>query len=40
MKQKRVIPAFKPEAQEAEWWRKRRGRLDKDLAGAGKKLKL
>jgi hypothetical protein len=39
MKQKRVIPAFKSEAEEAEWWHKRRGRLDKDLVGVGKKLR-
>ena len=30
MKQKRVIPAFKSEAEEAEWWHKNRARLDKD----------
>jgi predicted DNA binding CopG/RHH family protein len=32
MKQKRVIPTFKSESEEAEWWYKNRGRLDKDLA--------
>jgi hypothetical protein len=30
MKQKRVIPVFKSESEEAEWWYKNRGRLDKD----------
>ena len=39
MKQKRVIPAFKSESEEAGWWFKKRGSLDKDLAGTGKKLK-
>ncbi len=39
MKQKRVIPAFKSESEEAEWWHKKRGRLDKDLVEAAKKLK-
>jgi len=40
MKQKRVIPAFKSEAEEAEWWYKNRARLDKDLVDAAKKGKL
>jgi predicted DNA binding CopG/RHH family protein len=40
MKQKRVIPAFKSEAEEAEWWYKNRARLDKDLVEAAKKGKL
>jgi predicted DNA binding CopG/RHH family protein len=40
MKQKRVIPAFKSEAEEAEWWHKNRARLDKDLVEAAKKGKL
>ena len=40
MKQKRVIPAFKSEAEEAEWWYKSRARLDKDLADAAKKGKV
>lgn len=31
MKEKRVVPAFKSEAQEAEWWYKNRGRLDRDF---------
>jgi predicted DNA binding CopG/RHH family protein len=39
MKQKRLIPAFKSESEEAEWWHKKRGRLDKDLVEAPKKLK-
>lgn len=39
MKQKRVIPAFKSESEEAEWWHKNRGRLDKDLVQGAKKLK-
>ena len=40
MKQKRVIPAFKSEAEEAEWWYANRARLDKDLVDAAKKGKL
>jgi predicted DNA binding CopG/RHH family protein len=40
MKQKRAIPAFKSEAEEAEWWYKNRARLDKDLVTAAKKGKL
>ena len=40
MKQKRVIPAFKSEGEEAEWWYKNRARLDKDLVEAAKKGKL
>jgi predicted DNA binding CopG/RHH family protein len=40
MKQKRVIPAFKSEAEESEWWYKNRGRLDQDLVLAAKKGKL
>ncbi len=40
MKQKRVIPAFKSESEEAEWWYKNRARLDKDLVDAAKKGKL
>jgi predicted DNA binding CopG/RHH family protein len=39
MKQKRVIPAFKSESEEAEWWFKNRRRLDKDLVEAAKKSK-
>ena len=40
MKQKRVIPAFKSEAEEAGWWYKNRARLDKDLLEAAKKAEL
>jgi predicted DNA binding CopG/RHH family protein len=40
MKQKLVIPTFKSEAAEAEWWYKNRERLDKDLLEAAKKGKL
>jgi len=40
MKQKRVIPAFKSEAEEAEWWYKNRVRLDMDLREAAKKGEL
>jgi len=40
MKQKPVIPVFKSEAAEAEWWYKNRRRLDKDLVAAAKKGKL
>jgi predicted DNA binding CopG/RHH family protein len=39
MKQKRVIPAFKSESEEAEWWYKKRAGLDKDLVGTAKKLR-
>ena len=38
-KQKRAIPAFKSESDEAEWWFKNRGRLDKDLVEAARKSK-
>jgi predicted DNA binding CopG/RHH family protein len=31
MKQKRVIPAFKSESEEADWWYKNRARIDKAL---------
>ena len=40
MKQKRVIPAFKSEAEEAEWWHKKRARLDQDLMKAAGKGEL
>ena len=40
MKQKLAMPAFKSEAEEAEWWYKNRTRLDKDLVEAAKKGKL
>jgi predicted DNA binding CopG/RHH family protein len=39
MKKKRVIPAFKSESEEAEWWYKNRARLDKDLAEAARDSK-
>jgi predicted DNA binding CopG/RHH family protein len=39
MKKKRVIPAFKSESEEAEWWHKKRGSLDKDLVEAAKRPK-
>ena len=40
MKQKRVISAFKSEAEEAEWWYQNRALLDKDLSYAARKGKL
>lgn len=40
MKEKRVIPAFKSEAEEAEWWYRNRARLDKDLVEAAQKGQL
>ncbi len=40
MKQKRVIPAFKSEAEEAGWWYRNRKRLDKDLLEAAKSGEL
>ena len=40
MKQRRGIPAFKSEAEEAEWWYKNRVRLDKDFLQAAKKGEL
>ena len=40
MKQKRVIPAFKSEAEEAAWWHKNRARLDKDLLEAANRGEL
>jgi predicted DNA binding CopG/RHH family protein len=39
MKQKRSIPAFKSESEEAKWWYAKRARLDKDLVEAAKKSK-
>jgi hypothetical protein len=36
MKQKRVIPAFKSESEEAAWWYKNRASLDKDFLDAAK----
>jgi len=40
MKQKRALPIFRSEAEEAEWWHKNRARLDKDFVEAAKKGKL
>ncbi len=40
MKRKHLIPAFKSEAEEAEWWYKNRARLDKDLLEAAKKREV
>ena len=40
MKQERVVPAFRSEAEEAEWWYKNRARLDEDLLKAAKKGEL
>jgi hypothetical protein len=37
VKTKRVIPAFKTEAEEAEWWYRNRAGLDKDFLAAAKK---
>jgi hypothetical protein len=37
MRQKRITPAFKSEADEAEWWYKSRARLDRDFLEAAKK---
>jgi predicted DNA binding CopG/RHH family protein len=36
-KKERALPAFKSEAEEAEWWHKNRKRLDNDLLVAAKK---
>lgn len=40
MKQERVIPTFRSEADEAGWWYKNRARLDRDLVEAAKKGEL
>ncbi|MBI1787309.1 MAG: hypothetical protein HYR60_07135, partial [Acidobacteria bacterium] len=40
MKQKRTIPAFKSEVEEADWWYKNRARLDKDFVEAAKRGEL
>ena len=40
MKQKRAIPTFKSESEEAAWWYKNRARLDKDFAEAAKRGEL
>ncbi len=37
MRFRRVVPAFKTEAEEAQWWYKNRGDLDKDFLEASKK---
>ena len=37
---KRKIPAFKSEAEEADWWYKNRAQLDKDFFEAAKTGKL
>jgi predicted transcriptional regulator len=37
VKTKRVIPAFKTEAEEAEWWHRNRAGLDEDFLEAVKK---
>ena len=36
MRQKRVIPVFKTEAEEASWWFKNRKELDKDFLEAAR----
>ncbi len=40
MKLNTLLPAFKSEAEEAEWWYKNRSRLDKDFLKAAKEGKL
>ena len=40
MKQKRTIPAFESEAEEADWWFRNRKRLDQDLPQAAKQGQL
>jgi len=40
MRGKLALPSFKSEAQEAEWWYKNRGRLDRDLVEGAKGGKL
>ena len=40
MKQKRVIPAFGSDAEEADWWYKDRAMLDRDFADAARKGEL
>jgi predicted DNA binding CopG/RHH family protein len=37
MKQKRVIPVFESEAEEAAWWYRNRAELDKEFGKAAKK---
>jgi len=40
MNERRVLPAFKSEAEEAEWWYKNRARLDRDIVTSAKSGKL
>ncbi len=40
MKKRRVIPTFRSEAEEADWWYKNRARLDRDLVEAANKGEL
>ena len=40
MKPSRTVPAFKAEAEEAQWWYKNRARLDKTLLVAAGKGEL
>ncbi len=40
MKRKLLIPAFKSESEEAQWWYKNRARLDEDLVAAKKPKRL
>ena len=40
MKEKRPIPAFQSETEEAEWWFRNRARLDRDFVKAAKMGKL
>lgn len=40
MSERRVPPAFKSEAEEAEWWYKNRARLDRDIVTGAKSGKL
>jgi len=40
MNERRVLPAFKSEAEEAEWWHKNRARLDRELVTSAKSGKL
>ena len=40
MTPRRKIPAFRSEAEEAQWWYKNRARLDKDLLEAAKQGEL
>jgi len=40
VKENRVLPRFKSEAEEADWWYKNRSRLDRDLVEGAKSGKL